>query len=186
MEHRVERHGKCASLPAGIAFDILPTRKFGVLPHSTPNSLTNMKTFIALLAVGTLVSSIPCHVSAAEAAAPTKTATPAAKAATATPAAKAVGEAKTLPMNSRADSIDLKARTFTNKRKDGVEVKHVITDKTEIKQGEAPAKLEDIKIGDYVSGSRKKVSETEYTVVKITKFGPKAAKPAADAKPKTN
>lgn len=101
-------------------------------------------------------------------------------------AAKVVGEAKPLPMNSRADSIDTKAKTFTMKRQDGVEVKHVITDKTEIKNGEAPAKLTDIKVGDYVGGLRLKKSDSEYEVVKITKFGPKAPKqPKAegDAKP---
>ena len=109
---------------------------------------------------------------------------------------EAAVEAKTLPMHSRADVIDAAAKTFTNKRKDGVEVKHVITDKTEIKNGEADAKLADIKVGDYVSGSRIKKSETEYEVVKITKFGPapekkdkvegdkKAEEKPADKKPK--
>ena len=127
-----------------------------------------MKSFVALMAACLLATAVPSGVFAAE--------TPAA----ATP--QPPGTAKTIPMNSRADKIDLAARTFTMKRKDGVEVKHVITATTQIKQGEAPAKLEDIKPGDYVSGSRKKVSETEYTVVKITKFGPKAAKLPADAK----
>ncbi len=98
-------------------------------------------------------------------------------------AEKVTGEGKPLPMNSRADAIDTKARTFTMNRKDGVAVKHVLTDMTEIKNGEAAAKIEDIKVGDYVSGLRKKVSETEYTVVKITKFGPKAEKKEGDAKP---
>ena len=109
-------------------------------------------------------------------------------------APKAASEAKTIPMHSRADVIDLTARTFTNKRKDGVAVKHTLTPATEIKQEGAAARLEDIKVGDYVSGSRKKVSDTEYTVIKITKFGPKAekkesaapAKAPAEAKPKAN
>ena len=101
---------------------------------------------------------------------------------------KVVGEGKPLPMNSRADSIDASAKTFSMKRKDGVEVKHVVTATTEIMNGTATAKFEDIKVGDYVSVLRKKVSETEYTVVKITKFGPRAAKegaakPAEGAKP---
>lgn len=100
------------------------------------------------------------------------------------PAAEKVsGEAKTIPMYTRADVIDVKARTFTNTKKDGVAVKHVLTDTTEIMNAGAPAKLADIKVGDYVSGSRKKVSETEYTVVKITKFGPKAEKKEGEAKP---
>lgn len=96
---------------------------------------------------------------------------------------KVTGEGKAIPMYTRADAIDAKAKTFTNNRKDGVAVKHVLTDTTEIKNGEAAAKLEDIKVGDYVSGLRKKVSETEYTVVKITKFGAKAEKKEGDAKP---
>ena len=84
-------------------------------------------------------------------------------------------DAKPIPMHVRADAIDTAARTFTLKRKDGVEVKHVITATTEIRQGSVAAKLEDIKVGDYVSGLRKKVSATEYTEVKITKFGAKEA-----------
>ena len=109
-----------------------------------------------------------------------KTAAPAKAPAAVQPAAD---PDKLIPMRSRADAIDTTARTFTTKRKDGVEVKNVITDATEIKQGERAAKLEDIKVGDYVCGSRRKVSPTEYTVVKITKFGPKAAKKETAAAP---
>ncbi len=86
---------------------------------------------------------------------------------------------KALPMNARADTIDAAGKTFTQKRKDGVEVKHMVTEKTEIKQGDAAAKFEDIKMGDQVSGMRMKKSDTEYEVVKITKFGP-ATKKMAD------
>jgi hypothetical protein len=113
-------------------------------------------------------------------------ATPAAKAAAAEPAkaepksaeTKATDAAapKAMPMNARADMIDAAAKTFTQKRKDGVEVKHVVTDKTEIKQGDAAAKFEDIKLGDQVSGLRVKKSDTEYEVVKITKFAPSGKK----------
>ena len=112
--------------------------------------------------------------------APVEKAADAAKKAVEKPAeaVKAAGEAKALPMYSRADSIDA-GKSFTTKRKDGVEVKHMVTDKTEIMNGEAAAKLADIKVGDYVSGSRLKKSETEYEVVKISKFGPKAEKQAA-------
>lgn len=108
----------------------------------------------------------------------TPAATPA-PAAPAKPAAAKPAAPKSLPMYSHADTIDVAAKTFTTKRKDGVEVKHVLTDKTEIKNGEAAATLADIKVGDYVSGSRIKKSETEYEVVKISKFGPKAEKKAA-------
>ena len=87
--------------------------------------------------------------------------------------------AKPMPMYARADSIDVSAKTFTMKTKDGREIKHVLSDKTEIKNGEAAAKLEDIKEGDWVSGTRMKKSDTEYDVVKITKFSPKAEKAEA-------
>src|SRR5205085_7273322 len=91
--------------------------------------------------------------------------------------------AHALPMNSRADEIDAAGKTFTTKRKDGVAVKHVITDKTEIKQGDTAATFGDIKVGDTIAGSRLKKSETEYEVVKITKFGPAKKKETAEAKP---
>jgi len=107
--------------------------------------------------------------------------------------AKVAGEGKAIPMHVRADAIDAAAKTFTMKRKDGVEVKHVLTDATTIMNGESPAKFEDIKVGEYVNGLRKKKTDTEYEVVKITGFGaapekkPKAdaAKPEAEKK-KTN
>ncbi len=81
-----------------------------------------------------------------------------------------------MPMNSRVDEIDAAAKTFTQNTREGKKVKHIITNKTEIKQGTSSAKFEDIKVGDMVAGSRiKKNSDgTEYEVIKITKFGPKA------------
>ena len=91
--------------------------------------------------------------------------------------------AKALPMNSRADEIDAAGKTFTTKRKDGVLVKHVVTDKTDIKQGDAGATFGDIKVGDTVAGSRLKKSDTEYEVVKITKFGAAKKKETAEANP---
>ena len=94
--------------------------------------------------------------------------TPAAKPVETKPAAPA---SKPLPMYAKVDAIDAAAKTFSHNNKDGTVVKFVVTDKTEIKNGEADAKLEDIKVGDTVSGSRVKISATEYEVVKITKFG---------------
>ena len=96
-------------------------------------------------------------------------------------AADAVKAAKPLPMHSRADVIDAAAKTFTMTRKDGVAVKHVVTATTEIKNGEAAAKFEDIKVGDFVNGLRNKKGDNEYEVVKITSFKAAPAKPAADA-----
>lgn len=106
---------------------------------------------------------------------------PAAAGAPAAPAKKA--PAKAIPMYVRADSIDAAGKSFTMKTKEGKEIKHMLSETTEIKNGEAAAKLEDIKEGDWVSGSRMKKSDTEYDVVKITKFGPKPeAKDAKGAK----
>jgi hypothetical protein len=105
------------------------------------------------------------------------------------PPAKGAGvEAKPgrpLPFNAIADEVDAVGQSFTYESKDGKKVKNVITDKTEIKQGEAAAKLADIKPGDSVSGLRVKKNDdgTEYEIVKITKFGPKPAK-AGTAKDK--
>ena len=97
-------------------------------------------------------------------------------------AADAVKAAKPLPMHSRVDAIDAAAKTFTHKNADGKEVKFAVTATTEIKNGEAAAKFEDIKVGDFVSGLRNKKSDTEWEVVKITKFGPAPTKPAGEAK----
>ena len=86
--------------------------------------------------------------------------------------------AKPIPMNATATEVDAAAKTFTQVTKDGKRVKHTVTDATTIMQGEAAAKFEDIKVGDQVSGLRNKKNAdgTEYEVVKITKFGPKAPK----------
>jgi hypothetical protein len=102
----------------------------------------------------------------------------------ATPSAPAVepakpAAAKSIPMYVRVDEIDAKGRKFTQITKDGRRVRHTLTAATEIMNGDKAAKLEDIKVGEYVSGLRRKTAENEYEVVKITKFGPKADKPAA-------
>ena len=81
------------------------------------------------------------------------------------------GGGKPQPMYVPVEAIDARARTFTSKSKDGKETKFVITEKTEIQNGTEPAKFDDIKVGDSVSGVRLKKSDTEYEVVKITKFG---------------
>ena len=74
-----------------------------------------------------------------------------------------------MPMHTRVDAFDTRAKTFTQKRKDGVEVKHIVTATTTFAEG---AKFEDIKVGDYVNGLRLKKSDSEYEVVKVTKIGP--------------
>jgi len=149
-----------------------------------------MKRLLHLLTLGALLASLPATGFAAEekpakkkpAAEPAKK--PAEKPAEAP--AKIAGEGKAIPMYVRADAIDAAGKSFSMKKKDGVEVKHVLTAETTVMNGEAPAKLEDIKVGEYVSGLRKKKSDTEYEVVKITKFGaaaPKKEKSESEKKP---
>ena len=135
-----------------------------------------MKKLFTIVAVTALGLALP---SGSFAAAKTKpSATP-----SATPAATP-GAAKPIPLYSQVTSIDAAGKSWTHKNADGKEVKFVVTDKTEITQkGNVPAKFEDIKVGDWVSGVRLKVSETEYEVKKITKFGPKTEKPEAGATP---
>ena len=131
-----------------------------------------MKKLLSILVLTTLVVAFPTASFAKKAAAasPTPGASPAA-----TPAAAA----KPIPLYSEVSSLDAAGKSWTHKNKDGKEVKFVVTDKTDIKQSGAAAKFEDIKVGDWVSGLRLKKSDTEYEVVKITKFGPKADKAAA-------
>ena len=89
---------------------------------------------------------------------------------------------KPIPMYVRADEIDAKARTITQDNKKGTKAVNSVTATTEIMNGDKAAKLEDIKVGDYVSGNRRKTGENTYDIVKITKFGPKAPKAEGDAK----
>ncbi len=132
-----------------------------------PNSITTMNTLHRLFAAGALAFVLPFSGFGAETA-PVSSSAP----------AKAIG------MYSRVDSIDAAGKTFTHRNADGKVVKFVVTDRTEIKNSDKPATLGDIKVGDTVSGSRIKKSDTEYQVVKITKFGvatPKAKKSDAVA-----
>lgn len=151
-----------------------------------------MKKLLSIVALSALVIGAPTASFAAPKQKPA--APPAATPAPAPAATPAV--AKNIPMHSQVTTLDVAGKSFTHKNADGKEVKFVITDKTEIKQGKADAKFEDIKVGDWVSGLRVKKSDTEWEVVKITKFGPleksdkkgeakpgDKTKPAAEKKP---
>ena len=155
-----------------------------------------MKKLLLTLAITIAIASSPAAFAQAKkkapaapaaapaAAAPAADAKPAAEATKPAekPAAPAAKAPKPLPFSSTADEIDAAGKSFTHKNADGKVVKSVVTDKTEIKNGEAAAKFEDIKVGDKVSGLRvkKNADGTEYEVVKITKFGP-----APEKKPKS-
>ena len=89
---------------------------------------------------------------------------------------------KPIPMYIRADEIDLAGKTITQVNKDGKKSKNSVTATTEIKNSDKEAQLGDIKVGDYVSGNRKKTGDGTYDIVKITKFGAKAEKPEGEVK----
>ena len=131
-----------------------------------------MKKLFSIVALSALVLALPSASFAAKA-------KPAADAPAAPAKATPAPAAKPIPLYSEVTTIDTAGKSWTHKNKDGKEVKFVVTDKTEIKNGEAAAKFEDIKVGEWVSGLRLKKSDTEYEVVKITKFGAKTEKKAA-------
>ena len=78
-----------------------------------------------------------------------------------------------------AAEIDAAAKTITQVAKDGKKSTNSVTATTVIENDKKPAKFEDIKVGDMVSGNRTKTGDGTYDIVKITKFGAKAEKPAA-------
>lgn len=93
---------------------------------------------------------------------------------------------KTITMYSRVDSIDAAKKTFTTKRKDGIEVKNTLGPSAEVRNNGAAAKFDDIKVGDMVSGSRVKKSTSEYEILKITKFGAPTSKKGKEGDKKTD
>jgi hypothetical protein len=142
-----------------------------------------MKKLLSIIALTALVAGLPAGSFAADKKSKATPAAPPAATPAATPAA-----AKPIPLYRQVTTIDAAGKTFTHKSKDGKEVKFVLTDKTEIKNGSAAAKFEDIKVGDWVSGLIVKKTDTEFEVLKITKFGPKTEKipgatPGASPKP---
>lgn len=144
--------------------------------------------YILPLALAAVSLSTPLAVVGAE----TKPAAPATEkpAAPAAPAAeeKKDATAKTLPFQGKVASVDATAKTFTTKNKDGKENVFSVTEKTKVEKADGTAAtLADLKADDVVRGSRIKLSEGKWEVVKLiigAKDGDaaKAAKPA-DAKP---
>ena len=139
-----------------------------------------MKKLLTILTL-TAFAAAPATVFAAK----KEAAAPAAPAAEAKPAAPEAKPPKAMGMSTKVDAIDAAKKSFTHTNKDGKVVKFNVLATTEIKNGDAAAKFEDIKVGDTVNGSRMKKNEdgTEYDVVKITKFGANVVKEKkADAK----
>lgn len=108
-------------------------------------------------------------------------------AATPAPDAKKSAEAATpkpkkdgpLPYQGKVDTLDAKAKKFTTKTKDGKVHTFTLTDKTVILKNDAPAKFDDVTVGETVRGTRLKKGEGEWEVVKLI-IG---AKPKTEAKP---
>jgi hypothetical protein len=86
------------------------------------------------------------------------------------------------PKAFTATATEVNASGFVTVEKDGTRTTHNVTKDTEVLQGRKPAQFADIKVGDIVTGQRKRVTETEYELVKITKFVTKHAPPAKPAK----
>ncbi len=139
-----------------------------------------MKKFLFTL---TLAAALALGGQTAFAQAKKKPADPAAPAAEKPKAADTAKADKPIPMYVRADEIDASAKTITQVAKDGKKSKNSVTATTVIMNGDKPATLADIKVGDYVSGNRTKTGEGAYDIVKITKFGAKTEKPAGEKKP---
>lgn len=85
-------------------------------------------------------------------------------------------------MHNKVDAIDAAAKTFSYTTKAGKKVVNKVTGNTTIMQGDKPAQFSDVKVGDTISGSHKKISATEYEIIKITKFGIPVAKEKKVAK----
>jgi hypothetical protein len=139
-----------------------------------------MKKLFSVVALTALVLSLPDSSFAAKAKPAASPAPPPAATPAATPAVS-----KPIPMYSEVSVLDAAGKSWTHKNKDGKEVKFVLTATTEVKQNGVAAKFEDIKVGDWVSGLRLKKSDTEYEVIKITKFGAKVEK-NPEGTPKTD
>lgn len=81
------------------------------------------------------------------------------------PPAKKTGA---LPYKGVVDTVDVAGKKFTTKNKDGKVNTFTVTAATVVTKEDAPAKFEDIKVGDYVRGSRIKKGEGEWEAVKVT------------------
>ena len=84
-----------------------------------------------------------------------------------------------LPFQGTVAAVDLRAKTFTFKTKDGKAHVHMLADYAVVEKATGhPATIQDVKIGDLVRGTRSKLDETHWEVTKLI-IGPKK-KPAAE------
>lgn len=68
---------------------------------------------------------------------------------------------------------------FVSIGKDGARITHTLSKDTVVLQAGKPAKFADIKAGATVTGLRTRTSDTEYAIVRVTRFVPKPVKPPA-------
>ena len=96
--------------------------------------------------------------------------------------AAAEEKARAIPFQGKVASVDAAAKIFTTKNKDGKENTFSLTDKTQIVKADGSAgKIGDIKADEVVRGTRTKLGENKWEVVKVT-LGAKPAKEGAPAK----
>ena len=96
---------------------------------------------------------------------------------------------RTLPYQGKVAALDPAAKTFVVKNREGKEHIFFVTEKTVITKDEAPATFEEIKLDEFVRGTRLKIADGKWDAVKVmigpkegaTKTAQTATKPAAIA-----
>ncbi len=71
---------------------------------------------------------------------------------------------------------------FVSVGKDGARVTHTITKDTLVLQAGKPAKFADIKPGATVTGLRTRTTDTDYVIIRVTRFIPKPPPKASEAR----
>jgi hypothetical protein len=82
---------------------------------------------------------------------------------------KEAATSRTLPYQGEVDAVDATAKTFTLKNKDGKEHVFAVGEKTQLlKADNTAATFDDIKVGEWVRGSRVKIADGKWDAVKVT------------------
>ena len=99
--------------------------------------------------------------------------------------AKAATKPKLLPYQGEVDAVDASNKTFVLKNKDGKAHTFTVSEQTQLMHGDAsPAHFDEIKVGEWVRGSRIKTGEAKWDAVKVTigkKDSPEKSKTDASA-----
>ncbi len=84
-----------------------------------------------------------------------------------------------LPFQGTVAAVDVRAKTFTIKTKDGKAHLHLLADYATVEKATGhPATIQDVQVGDLVRGTRTKLEENRWEVIKLI-IGPKR-KPATE------